>query len=79
MSHGLLNTELVQRMRESRGMSHKWLVQHVGLKTTAGYYLLKEGLLPKDPTLRKSVLKKLSALFGVDEDELVLRLQAKVG
>jgi hypothetical protein len=79
MSVELLNTELVQKLMEERGLIGRWVVQQVGLTRTPGYDLLRDGKLPKDPKRKKEVLKRLSKLFSVDERQLVLRLEAKAG
>lgn len=79
MSVEVLNTELVQKLMEERGLLGKWVVQQVGLSRTPGYDLLRDGKLPKDPVKRKEVLKKLGRLFSVDERQLVLRLKAMAG
>jgi hypothetical protein len=78
MSDELLKANEVQQMLRERGLRQNWVIQYVGLKPTAGHYLFRNGMLPKDPTLRKSVLKKLAKLLGVNEDELVLPI-AKAG
>lgn len=79
MSVELLNTELVQRLMEERGLLGKWVIQQVGLSRNPGYALLSDGKLPKDPAKKKDVLKKLSRLFSVNERQLVLRFEAKAG
>jgi hypothetical protein len=77
MNGEVLNVELVGVLRRARGIQIRWLINHVGLKGTTGYQMFRLGLLPKDDQVKKSVLEKLATLFGVDERQLVLRLEAK--
>lgn len=72
-----LNIELVRRLKAEKGVKTGWLVSYVGLGYTAGHMMFREGLLPKNPFRRKMVLKKLASFFGVDERQLILRLEAK--
>lgn len=68
----ILNIELVQRTRESKGIKTIWLVKQCGLSRTTGYIMFRTGLLPADETLRKSVLTRLSQLLGIDQRQLIV-------
>lgn len=72
----MLNTSKVQQLIELKGLKVKWVIQQMGLKRTAGYYLLKDGLLPKDEELRRSALEKLANILGVEVPQILLRLSA---
>jgi DNA-binding Xre family transcriptional regulator len=74
MSNELLNAAMVQRLINEKGLKQKWVLERIGIKRTAGYMLLREGLLPKDDEVRFSVLQKLSTILGVEVSEMLLRL-----
>lgn len=79
MASEVLDVQTVDRLRMERGFTSAiWMVGRLGIKRTAGYALLRDGVLPKDESVRRDVLGKLAQLLGVeDERQLVLRLEAK--
>lgn len=77
MSNALLNAEKLQGLLDKKGLRQKWVIEQVGLKSTAGHMLFRNGLLPKDEGLRTAVLKRLSEILGVDAHKLLLRFEVK--
>jgi predicted DNA-binding transcriptional regulator AlpA len=75
MTTEVLNTEKVKHLRQKKGLTNtKWIIQRIGLKESTGYDFLRDGKLPKNPSLRRKALKELSKLLETDESKLVLRL-----
>ena len=78
MEAEVLDTERVQKLRSNKGLTDgMWIIRRLGMKRTAGYALLRDGRLPKDPKVRRKVLKDLGDLLDADERQLVVRLVAK--
>lgn len=75
MSNEALDVEKVEQLKEGR--TDMWLIREMGLTRTAGYSLLRDGIFPKDEAKKRRALEKLSKIFGVDEQQLILRLEAK--
>ena len=77
MSNALLNADKVQDLLEKKGLQQNWVIKQIGLKSTAGHMLFRNGLLPKDDDLRISVLEKLSEILGVEAKNLLLHIGSK--
>lgn len=78
MDRDFLNVELIRQLREKCGNPEiRWLIKHVGVGFSSGYQMFRIGTLPKNPTRRKVILQKLATYFGVDEHQLIVRLEAK--
>jgi hypothetical protein len=78
MSVEALNRELVDKQRKARGITRKWIIEQLGLGGD-GYKFLRGEWMPKDAARRSSLLRKLAQLLSLDEDQLIVRLEAKVG
>lgn len=71
----VLDTELVSRLIDEKGLKRRWLVNEIGLARTTGLQMLRLGLLPKDRVKRTRALRKLSDVLGREPTQLVLRLE----
>jgi hypothetical protein len=77
MNDVLLNVEKVKRLRKERGMTVEWLYRQLGMSRTSGYLMFTNGLLPKNVSRRKAILKKLATLLGAESSQLTLRFEAE--
>jgi hypothetical protein len=77
MSDAIVNAKQLDGWRIERGVSVIWFSKYLGMGRTATYALFQDGLLPKDPEMKKAVLEKLAAYFGAEVPLIPLRLEAK--
>ena len=69
----LLNVELVRReLIEAKGMKVRWLYEQLGLSRSTGYQMFRNGLLPKEPTVRRKVLEQLAKFMGKEVPQILL-------
>jgi len=68
----LLDIELVQQRIDEKGLRKDWIINQIGLKKTAGHMMLRDGLLPKDPSRKEEALKKLASILGLEVPQILL-------
>lgn len=75
MGKEVLDAELVEKVRKQKGVTKKWIWEtYLGLNRTDGYLLLRNGMLPADPSTKKAVLQKLAKFTDLEVTQLLLSL-----
>jgi hypothetical protein len=74
----ILNVPLVGKTIRDKGIRSIWLIGQMGMGRGAGYTLLRNGTLPKDPEVRDRALAKLSEILGLEPSSLVIQVGDKV-
>ena len=70
----ILNVPVVLQTVRAKGIKRRWLIDQLGLKATAGYVMLRNGVLPADKTSRKEVVTKLAKMLGLSVPQILIRL-----
>ncbi len=71
-----LNTAAVNQALEVKGVKIKKAIEVAGLKSSMGYTMIRDGLLPKDEKIRSNALKKLAEFLNLKVGELVIELDS---
>lgn len=72
----ILDAGLVGRLMAQKGLKRSWVCSQMGLGQSAGYMMLRDGLLPKDNEVRTRAVEKLAEVLGVGVGDLLLHLEA---
>lgn len=77
MTMEVVDTQRVNELIDLKGLKRTWVIGQMALTRTAGYAMIRDGVLPKDEDKRNFALKKLAQILDTDVRQILLRLEAK--